>query len=363
MSSTKEKKEVDLIFTRDFSLFTCQFWRDQLLLKGLEEVWGISLSDQIINYTGRAIESYRAHQEIVEMKNYIVHLPLTHHLFSKIFREKFRKAASELRKIITSKPKAEDFSKIFHKSLKYWSEMYPGYMLANFLPGAWADEFKKTHGKLAEEYLEAQFKNRLFVEGLFEAADLFIRSLVAKKLEEENISGAYANLLTFNEVEKFFGKNQIPELKLLKERKKGYIVINGKLLVGKSLPKTLEKYGYHYKFPKTEGIEEFEGNIAYKAEPVKGKVKLVFNQEDAALFPEGAILVAAMTIPDYLPAMKRACALVTDEGGITCHAAIIARELKKPCIISTKIATRVLKDGDLVEVDANKGIVKVLEKA
>jgi phosphoenolpyruvate synthase/pyruvate phosphate dikinase len=51
----------------------------------------------------------------------------------------------------------------------------------------------------------------------------------------------------------------------------------------------------------------------------------------------------------------------TDEGGITCHAAIVARELNKPCIIGTKIATQVLKDGMLVEVDANEGIVKILE--
>jgi len=61
--------------------------------------------------------------------------------------------------------------------------------------------------------------------------------------------------------------------------------------------------------------------------------------------------------------MKRASAIVTDEGGITCHAAIIARELKVPCVIGTKIATQVLKDGDLVEVNANQGIVKILKKA
>jgi pyruvate,water dikinase len=51
---------------------------------------------------------------------------------------------------------------------------------------------------------------------------------------------------------------------------------------------------------------------------------------------------------------------VIDEGGITCHAAIISRELKKPCIIGTKVATQILKNGDLVEVDANKGIVRIL---
>ncbi len=70
-----------------------------------------------------------------------------------------------------------------------------------------------------------------------------------------------------------------------------------------------------------------------------------------------------MTRPDYLPAMKKASAFVTDEGGITCHAAIVAREMKKPCIVGTKIATKILKDGDEVEVDANAGMIRVLKRA
>jgi pyruvate,water dikinase len=65
-----------------------------------------------------------------------------------------------------------------------------------------------------------------------------------------------------------------------------------------------------------------------------------------------------MTTPIFLPAMKKASAIITDEGGITCHAAIVSRELKKPCIIGTKIATQILKNGDLVEVDAERGIIK-----
>jgi pyruvate,water dikinase len=68
-----------------------------------------------------------------------------------------------------------------------------------------------------------------------------------------------------------------------------------------------------------------------------------------------------MTRPEFVPLMKKAIAIVTDEGGITCHAAIVSRELKKPCIIGTKVATQVLKDGDMVEVDANSGIVRILK--
>ena len=70
-----------------------------------------------------------------------------------------------------------------------------------------------------------------------------------------------------------------------------------------------------------------------------------------------------MTFPDLLPAMKRAAAFVTDTGGITCHAAIVSRELRKTCIVGTQFATQIFKDGDLVEVDANKGIVKIIKRA
>ena len=68
-----------------------------------------------------------------------------------------------------------------------------------------------------------------------------------------------------------------------------------------------------------------------------------------------------MTRPEFLPLLRQAKAIITDEGGLTCHAAIISRELGIPCIIGTKMATRILKDGDLVEVDANKGIVRKIK--
>ena len=64
-----------------------------------------------------------------------------------------------------------------------------------------------------------------------------------------------------------------------------------------------------------------------------------------------------MTDPRYLGAMKKSSAIVTDEGGITCHAAIVSRELRIPCIIGAKVATQVLQTGDRIKVDANRGII------
>jgi phosphoenolpyruvate synthase/pyruvate phosphate dikinase len=109
-----------------------------------------------------------------------------------------------------------------------------------------------------------------------------------------------------------------------------------------------------------------KGNVAYPG-VVRGKVVVIeWGSEDFEAkisdFPEGAIMVAGQTRPMLVPAIKRAAAIVTDEGGITSHAAIVAREFQKPCIIGTKIATEFLHDGDEVIVDANKGVITILTK-
>jgi len=94
-----------------------------------------------------------------------------------------------------------------------------------------------------------------------------------------------------------------------------------------------------------------------------GTVKVIGSASEVQKVKKGDILVAGMTSPKYMPAILNSSTIITDDGGLTCHAAIIARELKKPCIIGTKIATSVFHDGDLVEVDANKGIIEVIKKA
>ena len=101
---------------------------------------------------------------------------------------------------------------------------------------------------------------------------------------------------------------------------------------------------------------------AYRGK-IQWKVKIVTHTSQLDKVNVGDILVTQMTFPSFISAMHRASAFVTDEGGITCHAAIIARELKKPCIIGTKNATKILKDGDLVEVDAENGVVKILSRS
>lgn len=108
-------------------------------------------------------------------------------------------------------------------------------------------------------------------------------------------------------------------------------------------------------------VTECSGTSACKGK-VTAKANIILTTADFPKFKTGDVLVTEMTRPEFVPLMKQAAAILTDEGGLTCHAAIVSRELGIPCIVGTKTATRILKDGDLVEVDAEKGIVKIIKR-
>ena len=110
-----------------------------------------------------------------------------------------------------------------------------------------------------------------------------------------------------------------------------------------------------------EGIEE-ERTIVTKglgASPgmASGAVKIIKDTDELDKILEGDILVTVMTTPDMVPAMKRADGIITDEGGVTCHAAIVSRELGIPCVVGTGDATKILEENEIVTLDGNKGTV------
>lgn len=147
----------------------------------------------------------------------------------------------------------------------------------------------------------------------------------------------------------------------LKERMKGCIFVYKKgkiqeIFVGKKAESFFEAISR----VKTKDIKLLKGFVA-NIGMTKGTVKIVRSIDDVKKVKSGDILVSPMTRPEHLIAMKKAVAIITDDGGITCHAAIVARELGIPCVIGTKIATKVLSDGDLVEVNANNGTVKIIK--
>lgn len=125
--------------------------------------------------------------------------------------------------------------------------------------------------------------------------------------------------------------------------------------------KKAEKWLKLFKEQEKINVTELKGETAFPGK-AKGVVKLIEQASDIPKMRKGDILASASTNPSLLPAMKLASAIVTDEGGVVCHAAIVSRELKIPCVVGTKIASRALHDGDIVEVDAVQGTVKIISK-
>lgn len=113
---------------------------------------------------------------------------------------------------------------------------------------------------------------------------------------------------------------------------------------------------------KQNSAGEVKGFVASKGfkDKYQGIIKIILSPADSYKINTGDILAATMTSPDYIVAMNKAAGFITDEGGVTCHAAIVAREMNKPCIIGTKTATKLLKDGDLIDMDMNNGIIRKL---
>lgn len=163
----------------------------------------------------------------------------------------------------------------------------------------------------------------------------------------------YVNVIRLEDLD------NMPTLSELKRRYKNYICVAYNYASSQTLSDYAKRHR-NYIFAK-EKAQVYPGIVkgtAANLGRVTGRVKLVFTTNDLSKVKTGDILISPMTTVNFMSAIKKAAAIVTDEGGIICHAAIVSRELKKPCLIATKIATKVFKDNDLVEVDVFRKIVR-----
>jgi len=145
-------------------------------------------------------------------------------------------------------------------------------------------------------------------------------------------------------------------------RAQGWALINDDLMLIGDLDIELKGRGWRIGKEVDAKAREVRGQTACPG-LVRGKVRLVLEEDQLDEVQEGEILVTEMTSPYFVPAMKRAAAIVTDEGGVTSHAAIASREMGKPCVIGTRVGTQVFRNGDEVEVNADRGVVRVVARA
>jgi len=209
---------------------------------------------------------------------------------------------------------------------------------------------------IREEFVSIRKESESFVERTSALATDYFEEKFSKYKD-------ISHFLTFKEMveiaEKRFSDAQLREIR---KRLSGCFLLNGVVYADmENLPDTLKENNLKLEEEKIDGIFEIQGVTAMGGN-VRGVVKIIRTKNEISRIKNGDILVTQMTSPDYVPAIKISSAIITDEGGSLCHAAIVSRELGIPCIIGTKIATQALKDGDLVEVDADNGVVKILEK-
>ncbi|HDD36645.1 MAG TPA: pyruvate, water dikinase [Archaeoglobus veneficus] len=177
-----------------------------------------------------------------------------------------------------------------------------------------------------------------------------------KTVEIELGNKAKERVLSDEEIERLVEIGEIIEEHYGHPQDVEWAIEKGKIYIVQSRPITT----IGEKGEKEEELEE--GEILVKGLGASpgigvGKAKVIFSEDEISKVEEGDILVTTMTTPDMVPAMKKAAAIVTDEGGMTCHAAIVSRELGVPAVVGTKNATKVLKDGMIVTVDGDKGLV------
>jgi len=186
-----------------------------------------------------------------------------------------------------------------------------------------------------------------------------VRKIIEIVSEESGLDKDLLGCLTRDELEKYFNEKILPEIFILENRYKKALIIGASdayFFITNKDADELESFLYH---TSENNAQKITGTVAFKGQAI-GIARVIQDPKSEEAFNEGDILVTGMTHVDYLPIIRKVAAIVTDAGGVLSHAAIVARELKKPAIIGTKNATKIIKSGDKIEVDANNGIVTIL---
>jgi len=160
-------------------------------------------------------------------------------------------------------------------------------------------------------------------------------------------------LMTPEEINAVLSEKSVKKIKI----RRGFVAAGKKIYILN--PAEVEELK---KFLKPRSAKIIKGLVVYPGRAC-GEVIKIMTVKEISKMKKRAVLACPMTNPDYMPAIRMAAAIVTDQGGLLCHAAIVSREFKIPCIVGTRFATHVLSDGDVVEVDAEKGIVRIIKKS
>lgn len=322
-------------------VFKKSYTRDSTLI--IQEVWSLGVAKNnphqppvIININDGLIEVWEnvASVKWLQQKKYknLLEIITAYSKLLNIIKTNWEE------KYFTTAAQLIDYIQLCYKAIPYFVQIY------------YSADNTEINKALREKCFSLRSKDVFFSESIRLIRQTLIHLYPQLK--------GFEQLITTTELK----NDKLPTLQVLKQRARHYIMIYDYYYQIINLKKFAQDHAkYTFAFDKINAATNvLQGKTAHLG-IVKGRVRIINRFSEINKIKKGEILVSEMTTPEMVPAIKKAAAIVTNEGGITCHAAIISRELNKPCIIGTKIATQALKDGDKVEVDADHGIIRIIK--
>lgn len=247
---------------------------------------------------------------------------------------------------IMSKKEYDAFMEVFERHLAYHVFM------------------KKTVDYLPKDLLDAmidRFKDaRIYSEPVYSRTEQFFRSMAKAISKKEGVHHELLTCLLKEEIEDYIIEKRLPSESLLKKRFEYSVLYYDKRKL--TVFTGDEARGIDKQMSEEEIPKDFVKGSSVVGGVVRGRCRIITDPHAQVDFLQGDILVSGMTRPEFVRFYNKAAAIVTDVGGRLCHAALVAREMNTPCVVGTKNATKVFKDGDYLEVNATEGIVKKVKE-
>ena len=362
MSTKIQSKTLTHFLTREAPLIAIEAWYNGRMYK-FTEYTGITYPTTLFMHKNKTFRFY------IDLDGFEEKLPQDLSLWIKNNENKFRKTHNKmsyslvkLKEIRNSSLKTgKELLEAARKTSKLWGDMYIGVLISHHL-AMFHEKFMENGIRIYDDNIvneaikwRKEEGNIFFNEGVETISKLLDKIAKIKKCDREDLRH-----LTLKELEDFIKKGIFQKNEIRFRKNFPYIYFRDRVIHKNHIGRFLGKFGCRLgSEERITNFSEVKGSVANKGN-ARGTARIITNRGQLKKFQDKDVIVAHMTSPWYLPILRKASAIVTDEGGVTCHAAIISREFDVPCIVGCRIATRVLEDGDLVEVDANNGVVRKL---
>ena len=335
-----------------YTFISCAYWGHQYY-SVLQRVLKVHFDHTLFIHKKGVVSFYVKQDEFEQLGKKLAQRVIKNPKLAKAWLRELKKNSDSIATVMRRLEKKIPSWKEYQEFLKFFEKHLPYHVF-----------MKKTVDFLPLEILNKflpYFKDaRIYSEYVYSDTEKYFRGVMRVISRKENVYSNYLTCLTQQEFEKYLRKKVLPNRAILKQRFEASILFfkNNRIniLVGKNNVNSLEKAILAYRIKgSVKQVRGIRGYPGYSS----GVARIVLDPFKVGVFNRGDILVTGMTRPEFLPIIKKSSAIITDAGGILCHAAITARELKIPCVVGTEIATKIIKNGYRLTVDATTASIKI----